>query len=79
MKTKLKEKGTAALSSEAQESFLKAVGMISPDIVVDTIQVLSDEELDILSCAMIHIFIEEEGLNYPYLSGLKCNKSECNF
>ena len=38
IKTTLKEKGTAASSSEAQDSFLKAVGMISPDISVDTVQ-----------------------------------------
>ena len=72
LKTTLKEQGT---SSEAQASFLKAVGMISPEVTVDTtVQVLSAEELAMLSCAMNHVFIDEGGLTDPYFTMTEWNK-----
>ena len=39
-----------------------------------TIQVLSGEELEMLSCAMNNVFIEEEGLTDPYFTKNEWNK-----
>ena len=64
----IKGEALAAGSSTSQMMFLKAVGMVSADVVTETDPVLSDSDAIILSCAMRHEMIRDGGLTDPYFT-----------
>ena len=64
----IKGEALAAGSHTSQLMFLKAVGMVSADIVTETDSVLSDSDAIILSCAMNHEMIRDGGLTDPYFT-----------
>lgn len=73
----IKGESMAASSSESQQIFLQAMGLIAPE-VIHYDPVLSEKTAAIISSALNHIMIKEEDLNDPFFTPEEWEKVQRN-